>query len=53
MNGCVALRHTIQDLIDQGLVDLGCPGVTTDLLPTNDTRVVPPPTRGIHLIPFD
>ncbi|KAL6335146.1 hypothetical protein AAG906_027206 [Vitis piasezkii] len=31
------LRHAIQDLIDQGLVDLG-PGVATDPLPTHDTR---------------
>ena len=47
-----ALRHAIQDLIDQGLVDLGRPGVTTDPLPTHDTRVVPPPLGGIHLIEF-
>ena len=33
-NGCVMLRHAIQDLIDQGLVDLGHLAVTTDLLPT-------------------
>ena len=44
------LRHVIQDLIDQGLVDLGCPVVTTDPLPTYDARVVPPPTSGVHLI---
>ena len=46
------LRHAIQDLIDQGLVDLGCPAVTTDPLPTHDTRVVPPPPGGIDLIEF-
>ena len=27
-DSCAALRHTIQSLIDQGLVDLGRPGVT-------------------------
>ena len=46
------LRHAIQDLIDQGLVDLGRPVVTTDFLPTHDTRVVPPPMSGVHLIEF-
>ena len=46
------LRHAIQDLIDQGLVDLGCPVMTTDPLPTHDTRVVPPPTGGVHLVEF-
>ncbi|RVW20493.1 hypothetical protein CK203_115056 [Vitis vinifera] len=40
------LRHAIQDLIDQGLIDLGCPVVTTDPLPIHDTRVVPPPPGG-------
>ncbi|RVW87634.1 Retrovirus-related Pol polyprotein from transposon 297 [Vitis vinifera] len=43
---CSALRHAIQDLIDQGLVDLGRPGVATDPLPTHDTRAVPPPPEG-------
>ena len=47
-----ALRHTIQDLIDQGLVDLGLPEVTTDPLPTHDTRALPPPPGGIHSIEF-
>ena len=51
-DSCAALRHAIQDLIDQGLVDLGCPGVTTDPLPTHDTRVVPPPPGGINSIEF-
>ena len=46
------LRHAIQDLIDQGLVDLGGPGVTTYPLPTYDTGVVPPPSGGVHLIEF-
>ena len=35
-NSCAMLRHSIQDLIDQGLVDLGCLIVTTDPLPTHD-----------------
>ena len=47
-----ALRHAIQDLIDQSLVDLGRPGVTTDPLLTHDTRAVPPPPGGIHSIEF-
>ena len=49
---CAMLRYAIQDLIDQGLVDLGCPAVTTDLLPTHDARVVPPPTSGVHSVEF-
>ena len=52
IDSCAALRHAIQDLIDQGLVDLGHPGVTTDPLPTHNTRVVPPPPGGIHSIEF-
>ena len=51
-DSCAALRHAIQDLIDQGLVDLGCPRVTTDPLPTHDTRAVPLPPGGIHSIEF-
>ena len=39
-------------MIDQGLVDLGRPGVATDPLPTHDTRIVPPPSEGVHLIEF-
>ena len=46
------LRNAIQDLIDQGLVDLGCPVVTTDPLPTHDARSVPPPMSVVHLIEF-
>ena len=46
------LRHAIQDLIDLGLVDLGCSAVTTNPLPTHDTRVVPPPPGGVHSIEF-
>ena len=51
-DNCVALKHAIQDLIDQGLVDLGRPAVTTDPLPTHDTRAVPPPPGGVHLIEY-
>ena len=51
-DSCAALRHVIQDLIDQGLVDLGRSGVTTDPLLTHDTRAVPPPPSGIHSIEF-
>ena len=51
-DSCAALRNAIQDLIDQGLVDLGHPGVTTDPLPTHDTGAIPPPPGGIHLIEF-
>ena len=49
-NSYATLRHVIQDLIDQGLVDLGRPGVTTDPFPTHNTKVVPPPPKGVHLI---
>ena len=45
-------RHAIHDLIDQGLVDLGNPVVTTDLFPTHDARAVPPPTSGVHSVEF-
>ncbi|XP_034707088.1 uncharacterized protein LOC117930555 [Vitis riparia] len=51
-DSCSALRHAIQDLIDQGLVDLGRPGVAIDPLPTHDTRAIPPPPEGVHLIEF-
>ena len=51
-DNCAMLRHAIQDLIDQGLIDLGRPVVTTDPLPIHDTRVVPPPPGGVHLIGF-
>ena len=50
---CTALQHAIQDLIDQGLVNLGHPSVTTNPLPAHSTHVVPPPARGIHFIDFD
>ena len=50
---CTALRHAIQDLIDQGLVNLGQPSVTTNPLPSHSTHAVPPPAGGIHFIDFD
>ncbi|RVW56731.1 hypothetical protein CK203_095702 [Vitis vinifera] len=49
---CTALRHVIQDLIDQGLVHLGQSSVTTNPLPAHITHVVPSPTDGIHFIDF-
>ncbi|KAL6332959.1 hypothetical protein AAG906_019973 [Vitis piasezkii] len=49
---CFALRHTIQDLIDQGQVNLGQPSVTTNPLPTHTTHSLPPPTGGIHHMDF-
>ena len=51
-NNCAMLRHAIQDLIDQGLVDLGCLVVTTDPLPTHNARAVPPPTSSVHSVEF-
>ncbi|WKA13007.1 hypothetical protein VitviT2T_030344 [Vitis vinifera] len=50
---CTALRHAIQDLIDQGLVHLGQLSVTTNPLPTHTTHAVPPPAGGIHFLDFD
>ncbi|RVW13567.1 hypothetical protein CK203_091954 [Vitis vinifera] len=47
---CNDLRHAIQDLIDQGLVNLGLPSVTTNPLPTHSTHAVPPPLGDIHHI---
>ena len=52
IDSCAMLRHAIQDLIDQGLVDLRRPAVIIDLLPTHDARVVPPPTSGVHSVEF-
>ncbi|RVW19282.1 hypothetical protein CK203_093809 [Vitis vinifera] len=40
---CSTLRHAMQDLIDQGLVNLGQPSLTTNPLPAHSTHVVPPP----------
>ncbi|WKA03340.1 hypothetical protein VitviT2T_021455 [Vitis vinifera] len=41
-NHCSALRHAIQDLIDQGLVNLGQPSVTTNPLPAHTTHSMSP-----------
>ena len=49
---CTALRHAIQDLIDQGLVHLGQPSVTQNPLPTYATHAVPPLAGGIHFLDF-
>ena len=46
------LRQAIQDLIDQGFVDLGCLAMTTDSLPTHGARAVPSPTSGVHSVEF-
>ena len=45
-----ALRHAIQDLINQVLVGLGQPSVTTNLLHAHSTHAVSPPSRDIHHI---
>ncbi|KAL6327512.1 hypothetical protein AAG906_021595 [Vitis piasezkii] len=45
-----ALRHAIKDLINQGLVNLGQPSVTTNPLPTHSTHTVSPPPGDIHHI---
>nr|CAN82341.1 hypothetical protein VITISV_036993 [Vitis vinifera] len=47
---CTTLRHAIQDLIDQGLVNLGQPSVNTNPLPTHSTHAVPPSLGDIHHI---
>ena len=49
---CSALRHAIQDLIDQGLVNLGQPNVTMNPLLAHATHSVPPPIGGIHHMDF-
>ena len=49
---CIALRHAIQDLIDQGLVHLGQPSVTTNPLLAHTTHAVLPPTDCMHSIDF-
>ncbi|RVX08068.1 Retrovirus-related Pol polyprotein from transposon 297 [Vitis vinifera] len=51
-NHCTTLRHAIQDLINQGLVHLGQPSVTTNPLSTHTTHTVPPPASDIHFIDF-
>ncbi|KAL6331416.1 hypothetical protein AAG906_011354 [Vitis piasezkii] len=50
MDHCIALRHTIQDLIDQGFVYLVQPSVTTNPLSAHTTHAVAPPANGIHFI---
>ena len=52
IDNCAMLRHAIQDLIYQGLVDLGCLTVTTNPLPTHDARAIPPPMGVVHSIEF-
>ena len=37
-------------MIDQGLVNLGQPSVTTNPLPAHSTHAIPPPSRDIHHI---
>ena len=49
---CTSLRHAIQDLIDQGLVHLGQPSVTTNPLLAHTSQVVPPLADGIHFMDF-
>ncbi|WJZ84329.1 hypothetical protein VitviT2T_003938 [Vitis vinifera] len=49
---CTALRHAIQDLIDQGLVHLGQSSVTQNPLPAHTTHAVPPLDGGIHFLDF-
>ncbi|WJZ87704.1 hypothetical protein VitviT2T_007068 [Vitis vinifera] len=49
---CTALRRTIQDLIDQGLVHLGQPSVTTNPLPAHTSHAVPPSADNIHFMDF-
>ncbi|KAL6348421.1 hypothetical protein AAG906_005729 [Vitis piasezkii] len=44
-----ALRHAIQDLIDQGLVNLGQPSVTTNPLPAHSTHA----DDSIHMLSWD
>ena len=49
---CFALRYAIHDLIDQGLVNLGQPSVTTNPYPAHTTHSVLPPIGGIHHMDF-
>ena len=48
----IALRHAIQDMIDQGVVQLGQSSVTTNPLLSHTTHAVPPLADGIHFIDF-
>ena len=47
---CTALRHAIQDLIDQGIMQLGQPSISSNPLLTYSTHAIPPPAGGIHSI---
>ena len=49
---CTTLKHAIHDLIDQGLVHLSQPSVTTNSLPAHTTHAVPLPTDSMHSIDF-
>ena len=49
---CTALRHAIQDLINQGLVHLGQPSVTTNPLPAHTTHAISSSTDSMHSINF-
>ena len=49
---CTALRYAIQDLIDQGLVHLGQPSVTTNPLLAHVSHAVPSQTGNIHFMDF-
>ena len=49
---CSAQRHAIQDLIDQGLFNLGQPSMTTNPLPAHTAYSVSPPSSGIHHMDF-
>ncbi|RVW72531.1 hypothetical protein CK203_061234 [Vitis vinifera] len=56
---CISIETTtsayvtlVQDLIDQGLVNLGQPSVTKNPLLAHTTHSVPPPTGGIHHMHF-
>ena len=40
---CTALRHAVQDLIDQGIVQLGQPSISSNPLLTYSTHAVPHP----------
>ena len=51
-NQCSALRHAIQDLISQGILQLGQPRVSSNSILTYSTHAVPPSARGIHFIDF-
>ena len=49
---CTALRHAIQDLINQGLVHLGQPSVTTNPLLAHTTHAISSSTDSMHSIDF-